>query len=102
MAAQELVPFSAGYRPFAVALGVVAAELTAAVAVSNALRSRLPHGLWRRVHYLTLGVWGLATVHGLLAGTDRFDPWFAGLAAASIAAASLALVARLSPRRVPA
>jgi sulfoxide reductase heme-binding subunit YedZ len=100
--AQELVPFTAGYRPFAVGLGVVAAELTAAVGISNALRSRLPHGVWRRVHYLTLAVWAFATLHGLLAGTDRFDPWFAGLAGMSIAAAGTAFVARFSPRRLPA
>jgi methionine sulfoxide reductase heme-binding subunit len=100
--AQELVPFTAGYRPFAVGLGVVAAELTAAVGISNALRSRLPHGVWRRVHYLTLAVWGFATLHGLLAGTDRFDPWFAGLAAMSVAAATMALIARFSPRRLAA
>ena len=100
--AQELVPFTAGYRPFAVGLGVVAAELTAAVGISNALRSRLPHGVWRRVHYLTLAVWGFATLHGLLAGTDRFDPWFAGLAGMSVAAATMALIARFSPRRLAA
>ena len=100
--ARELVPFTTAYRPFAVGLGVVAAELTAAVGISNALRSRLPHGVWRRVHYLTLAVWAFATLHGLLAGTDRFDPWFAGLAGMSIAAAGMALVARFSPRRLPA
>ena len=100
--ARELVPFTTAYRPFAVGLGVVAAELTAAVGISNALRSRLPHGVWRRVHYLTLAVWAFATLHGLLAGTDRFDPWFAGLAGMSVAAAGMALVARFSPRRLPA
>jgi methionine sulfoxide reductase heme-binding subunit len=99
---QELVPFTAGYRPFAVGLGVVAAELIAAVGISNALRSRLPHGVWRRVHYLTLAVWGFATLHGLLAGTDRLDPWFAALAGMSIASAGMALVARFSPRRLAA
>jgi sulfoxide reductase heme-binding subunit YedZ len=100
--ASELIPFTSGYRPFAVGLGIVAAELTAAVGISNALRSRLPHGVWRRVHYLTLAVWGFATLHGVLAGTDRFDPWFAALAGMSVAAAAMALRARFSPRRVPA
>jgi sulfoxide reductase heme-binding subunit YedZ len=100
--AQELVPFTAGYRPFAVGLGVVAAELTAAVGISNALRGRIPYHAWRRVHYLTLPVWGLATLHGLLAGTDRLDPWFAAIAGGTIAAAGTALLARFSPRRVPA
>jgi sulfoxide reductase heme-binding subunit YedZ len=100
--AQELVPFTAGYRPFAVGLGVVAAELTAAVGISNALRKQIPHLVWRRIHYLTLPVWGFATLHGLLAGTDRFDPWFAALAGMSIAAAAMAFVARFAPHRLPA
>jgi methionine sulfoxide reductase heme-binding subunit len=100
--AQELVPFSAGYRPFAVGLGVVAAELTAAVGISNLFRPQLPHRVWRRLHYLTLAVWALATAHGLLAGTDRFDPWFAALATASISATLMAAWARFAPQRLPA
>jgi methionine sulfoxide reductase heme-binding subunit len=100
--AQELVPFTSGYRPLAVGLGVLAAELAAAVGISNALRSQLPHRVWRRVHYVTLAVWVLATGHGLLAGTDRFDPWFAALAGAAIASTLLAAAVRFSPRRLPA
>jgi methionine sulfoxide reductase heme-binding subunit len=100
--AQELVPFTSGYRPLAVGLGVTAAEVMAAVAISNALRPQLPHRVWRRVHYLTLAVWVLATGHGLLAGTDRFDPWFAALAGAAIAATLMAAFVRFSPRRLPA
>jgi predicted ferric reductase len=99
---QELVPFTSGYRPFAVGLGVMAAELAAAVGISNAFRKQLPHGVWRRVHYLTLAVWALATGHGLLAGTDRFDPWFAALAGAAISSTLMAAYVRLSPRRLPA
>jgi methionine sulfoxide reductase heme-binding subunit len=97
--AQELVPFSSPYRPFAVALGVLAAELMAAVGITNLFRSRLPHTLWRRAHYLTLAVWGLATVHGLLAGTDRLDPWFAGIAAATAASVAMVLFTRFSAHR---
>jgi len=100
--AQELVPFTAGYRPFAVGLGVVAAELTAAVGISNALRKQIPHRLWRRIHYLTLAVWAFATLHGLLAGTDRLDPWFAALAGMAISATLMAAWARFATDRVPA
>jgi methionine sulfoxide reductase heme-binding subunit len=100
--AQELVPFASGYRPFAVGLGVMAAELTAAVAISNRLRRQLPQQVWRRIHYLTLGIWLLATGHGLLAGTDRFDPWFAALAGAAISSTLMAAYVRFSPRRLPA
>lgn len=94
--AQELVPFTSGYRPLAVGLGVCAMELVAAVAVSNALRHRLPHGTWRRLHYLTLPAWLLASGHGVLAGTDARDPWFAGIAAGAFAAVAVAAWARFS------
>ena len=96
---QELVPFASPYRPFAVGLGVLAAELAAAVGITNLFRSRLPHTLWRRAHYLTIGVWGLATMHGFLAGTDRLDPWFAGIAAATVTSVGMVLFTRFSPHR---
>jgi predicted ferric reductase len=91
---QELVPFSSPYRPFAVGLGATAALLLAAVGCTNALRKRLPYRLWRRVHYATLAVWLLATAHGLLAGTDRHDPWFVAVVAFTACAVALALLAR--------
>jgi predicted ferric reductase len=100
--AQELVPFASPYRPFAVGLGVLAAELMAAVGITNFFRSRLPHRVWRRAHYLTLAVWALATVHGFLAGTDRLDPWFAGIAVGTVAAVAMVLAARFSPSRATA
>jgi sulfoxide reductase heme-binding subunit YedZ len=92
--AQELVPFTDRYRPFAVGLGIVAAELMAAVAVTNAVRRQLPHRIWRRAHYLTIAVWGCASIHVLLAATDRLEPWFAGIVAAAISAVLFAFWAR--------
>jgi sulfoxide reductase heme-binding subunit YedZ len=96
---QELVPFSSPYRPFAVGLGVLAAELAAAVGITNLFRSRLPHKVWRRAHYLTIAVWGLATTHGFLAGTDRLDPWFAGIAAATVTSVAMVMFTRFSAHR---
>ena len=96
---QELVPFTSTYRPFAVGLGATTMLLIAAVGVSNALRSRIPHSTWRKLHYLTLPAWLLASLHGVLAGTDRLDPWFAALVAGVVAAVGIAAAARFSPRR---
>lgn len=70
-----LVPGVSGYRPLWVALGTVALELLAAVAISNLLRKRLGHGRWRRIHYLTFAVWAAATAHGIGAGTDAGAGW---------------------------
>lgn len=94
--AQELVPFTSRYRPLAVGLGVTAMELVAAVGVSNALRPRIPYGAWRKLHYLTLPAWLLATLHAVLAGTDASDPWFVGIAAGSCAAVAMTAFARFS------
>jgi sulfoxide reductase heme-binding subunit YedZ len=73
--AAMVVPFTASYRPLFTALGVVAAELLLALAVTNRYRNRLPYTFWRRAHYLNLVVWSAATVHGLGSGTDRSTPW---------------------------
>jgi predicted ferric reductase len=92
---QMVVPFTTAYRPFAVGLGIVAAELMAAVGVSNTLRKWLPHRRWRAVHYLTIGVWVFATLHAVLAGTDRGEPWFAALVAGAVSAVGFAFAVRL-------
>jgi hypothetical protein len=81
-----VVPFVASYRPVFTALGIVAAELLLALAVTNRYRGGLPYGFWRRAHYLNLAVWGAATVHGLGSGTDRSTPWLLAVFAASSAA----------------
>ena len=105
--ASIVVPFVASYRPIFTALGIVAAELLLALAVTNRYRARLPYSFWRRAHYLNLGVWGAATVHGLGSGTDRSTPWLLAIFAASVAAvlgtgAWRALRRRAAPLRVGA
>lgn len=70
-----LVPGTAPYRPLATALGVVALELLAALALANRLRGRIPYSFWRRTHYANFAVWALALVHGIAAGTDRDTTW---------------------------
>jgi predicted ferric reductase len=90
-----LVPFTAPYRPLAVAAGVVAAELLAALALTNHYRASLPHRFWRRAHYLNFAVWLLALAHGITAGTDSKTPW-----AISIYLASAAMVAALTAGRL--
>ena len=102
-----LVPGASPYRPLAVGIGVLAAELMLVVYASFALRRRIGARNWRRLHWATYAVFGAATVHGLTAGTDTAQPWaFAGYLAAvgSVAGAVAwrALATPQTPRRTPA
>jgi sulfoxide reductase heme-binding subunit YedZ len=83
-----VVPGTAPYRPLATALGVVAFELLAALAVTNRYRKRMPHSVWRRAHYASFAVWALALAHGITAGTDADTIW--GMTLFAVAGAAVA------------
>ena len=83
---QLIVPFTSTYRPVSTGLGIFAAELLLALAITNHYRRRLPYRFWRAAHYLNFVVWGAASVHGLFAGTDRGTLWLALLYAVSVSA----------------
>lgn len=96
---QLLVPFTSRYRPLWTGLGVAAAELLVALALTNRYRRRIPYRYWRRAHYLNFAVWTAATLHGIGSGTDRSAPWLLLLYAASAATVvTLALWRALRPR----
>ena len=80
-----VVPGLVSYRPVWTAAGVLAAELMVVIYASFALRRRIGVKNWRRLHYATFGLFGLATVHGLAAGSDS-APWVFGLYAGAIGA----------------
>ena len=64
------VPFTAPYQPFWTGLGTISLYLIAIVTASFYLRKRLGPKTWRKLHYLTFGLYGLVLLHGLMAGTD--------------------------------
>jgi sulfoxide reductase heme-binding subunit YedZ len=97
-----LVPGASTYRPFWVALGTVALELLAAVGISNVLRKRLGFARWRRIHYLTFGVWAAATAHGIGAGTDAGAGWLRLLYVVAVGAVAAAVAWRAGSRRLSA
>jgi len=70
-----LVPGLVSYRPAAVAAGVVAGWLFVVVTASFRLRKRIGMRMWRRLHWFTYALFGLATIHGITAGTDASQPW---------------------------
>jgi sulfoxide reductase heme-binding subunit YedZ len=93
------IPLLSRYRAVWVALGIVAAELLLALAVSNHYRRRLPYRVWRRAHYLNFAVWFAATLHGIGSGTDRSAPWLLALYTLAVAAVTVATTIRLLRRR---
>ena len=97
-----VVPFISRYRPIWVGLGIAAAELLIALAVTNHYRRRLPYTFWRRAHYLNFAIWGAATFHGLGSGTDRSAPWALGVYAGAVATVSAAIVWRVARGRLGA
>jgi methionine sulfoxide reductase heme-binding subunit len=70
-----IVPGIAPYRPLWTGLGVLAAELMVLVYASFSLRKRIGARNWRRLHWATYLIFGLATLHGLAAGTDSGTSW---------------------------
>jgi sulfoxide reductase heme-binding subunit YedZ len=94
-ATDALIPFVAMYRPKWLGLGVLAAEILAAVAVTSMLRAHIGPRLWRLIHWSAYASWPLAVVHGLGTGSDATAPWMIGLTASCVVAVLLAVMARL-------
>jgi methionine sulfoxide reductase heme-binding subunit len=92
-----IVPGLSPYRPVAVALGVVAAELMLLVYASFPLRRRIGGRAWRRLHWATYAIFAAATAHGVLAGTDA--AWTRQLYVGSVGAVAAATAWRaIAPR----
>ena len=91
---QLVVPLASTYRPLWTGLGIGAAELLLALAITNRYQKRLPYRVWRRAHYLNFAVWAAASLHGMFAGTDRSATWLAALYAVSIGSVGAILLWR--------
>ena len=91
-----VIPFASSYRPLWTGLGIVAAELLLALAVTNHYRKRMPYSVWRRLHYLNFAVWIAATAHGLGAGTDSRSTAFLLMYALTAGAIGTLAVRRFS------
>lgn len=92
------VPGSSPYRPAAVAVGVVGAELMLLIYASFSLRKRIGVRNWRRLHWATYLVFLLATIHGFAAGTDSTQPWARDLYLGAIGAVAFATTWRAIDR----
>jgi predicted ferric reductase len=64
------IPFVGPYRPGWVGLGIVGFYLMFITSISFNFRKQIGQKNWRQLHYATFGVYVLATVHGMMSGTD--------------------------------
>jgi len=87
-----VIPFVSSYRPLWLGLGVVAAELVMALAITSALRSRIPYRVWRTLHWIAYACWPLALLHGVGTGSDVRTGWFTFLDVVCVGAVFSALV----------
>ncbi len=100
-----VVPFTASYRPVAVALGSLALLATVATAAIGAVRGRLATSVraaraWRALHLSAYGAWALAMAHGFTAGTDStYGPVLLGYLGALLVV-GLAIATRLRSHQV--
>ena len=88
--AEVLVPLASHYRPLWVAAGIVAGYLLLGVWASEYARPRIGYAWWRRLHFLSFGVFVLATLHGVGSGSDTADAW--GLLVYGTAGASVLIL----------
>jgi sulfoxide reductase heme-binding subunit YedZ len=94
-------PFGSGYRPFAVAVGVLAFYGLVLASLVGASRGRLAASAsftkyWRKLHIAASVGWLLSIGHALLAGTDRSTPWMLGITIGCLAAVATAGAYRLN------
>src|SRR6266705_4598214 len=92
---EVFIPYVSQYRAVWMALGIVALYLGIAIGISTWLRPHIGYTWWRRLHILTLGIFALATLHGVGTGSDTQTWWGLG-----IYLGSLVLVGSLLCRRV--
>lgn len=90
-----LIPLASHYRPQWMALGIVALYLGIAIGISTLLRPHIGYRWWKRLHVLTLGIFVLATIHGLGSGSDTQTWWAMGMYVVSSIAVGLLLCRRL-------
>jgi predicted ferric reductase len=107
--ADVAVPLASTWHPVAVAWGIVALYLLAAVEVTSLARAHLPAKMWRTSHLLSFPSFVAATTHLLSAGTDRHSDVVRASVVMVLAAVAVLTAARVGsvarsrrgPRTVP-
>ena len=98
-----LVPFTSGYRAFALGLGSIALYAFLVAAASGwarlALARTLSEATWRWLHRAAYAGWALCLAHGVLAGPDSGRPWALAAYGAGVLAVVVGVVVRVAGAR---
>ncbi|TAK56768.1 MAG: hypothetical protein EPO22_13185, partial [Dehalococcoidia bacterium] len=76
---QLLVPLTSPYRPWQVAAGIISFYSLALIVTSFYVRKHIGYRAWRTLHFVTFALFGGATLHGIMSGTDTNEPWAKGV-----------------------
>ena len=91
-----VVPFTSGWEPVAVGVGVLGLEITLIVWLTTRIRDRIGYRSWQIIHRAASIGWVLVIAHGLLAGTDTGSTW----AVITYAVCAALVVGMLIPRLI--
>jgi predicted ferric reductase len=93
-----LLPVNEPYEALPVSLGVFAVYGMALLLLTSWTRRRLSYRFWRGLHYASLVVFALATLHGFFAGSDAAEAWMRGIYAGAASAFAFLCLLRLFAR----
>lgn len=94
-----LVPQGSPWKTTAVTWGVLAFYVMVVVELTSLVMKKLPRKLWHGIHLLSYVLFGMATVHGLMAGTDADNKVFVLALTAVMAIVLFSLLARILQAR---
>ena len=93
---QALSPVGATYKPLWLGLGTVALDTLLLVVATSLVKDRIPHRLWRGVHWLGYLAWVTSMAHAFGIGTDAGTTWGRYLGLGCVTAVLVAVVVRVS------
>ena len=92
---ETLVPFATDFKPLAVALGIIAFYLLAAVQGTSLVMNKLPRKFWKGLHYASYVALLLVALHAGWTGTDVGAWWYRVLAIVLISVATISVMVRI-------
>jgi methionine sulfoxide reductase heme-binding subunit len=100
--ADLVIPFTIGYRPVFVGIGILGGYAAAFLGLSFYARKRIGGKRWRKIHRATPVVYAMGLIHTLGSGTDAGSSWLRAFMLATALPAAALLVARMRQAKVRA